>query len=393
MSLTELGIKQAKPQEKEYMLHDDRGLYLLVKPAGGKYWRLRYWQNSKETKMSLGVYPTVTLKEAREKRNELRKGISNGIDPKEAQRTTQNQPQELFEEITNEWFFKKVKSVRAESHYSKVWSRVERFVLPVFGKRSIRDITASEILMLLRRLEDRGIIDTAHRVMNYCSQIFRYAVATGRAERDPTADLRGALQPLKSKHRAAITDPVKIQQLLRAMDAFDGTYIVKCGLWFSAYTFVRPGEVRHAEWKEFDLEGAEWKIPSEKIKMKRPHIVPLAKQVIELLKSLKLMTGHGPYVFPSLRSSKGTQPMSENTILYALRRMGFSEDEMCAHGFRGMASTRLNEQGWHPDCIERQLAHVEGNSVRAAYNYAEYLPERRKMMQTWADYLDSLKAQ
>ncbi|MCL2009681.1 MAG: site-specific integrase [Synergistaceae bacterium] len=247
--------------------------------------------------------------------------------------------------------------------------------------------------MLLRRLEDRGIIDTAHRVMNYCSQIFRYAVATGRAERDPTADLRGALQPLKSKHRAAITEPAKIQQLLRAMDAFDGTYIVKCGLWFSAYTFVRPGEIRQAEWKEFNLEDAEWKISEKKMKMRRPHIVPLAKQVIELLESLKPLTGHGTYVFPSLRSSKGTQPMSENTILYALRRMGFSDDEMCAHGFRGMASTRLNEQGWHPDVIERQLAHVERNSVRAAYNHAEYLPERRKMMQTWADYLDSLKAQ
>jgi integrase len=393
MALTELGIKQAKPQEKEYMLHDDRGLYLLVKPAGGKYWRLRYWQNKIETKMSLGVYPTVSLKEARDKRDELRKGISNGIDPKKTAQDAVTQSQEIFNIVAEEWFIKKIKNVSSENYASTVLSRLERYVLPVFGQRSVREITAPEILVIIRQLEDRGVINIAHCIMGYCGQIFRYAVATNRAERDPTADLRGALQPLKSKHRAAITDPAEIKQLLRAMDTFVGTYVVKCGLWFSAYTFVRPGEVRHAEWKEFNLEGAEWKISEQKMKMKRPHIVPLSKQVIELLENLKPITGHGPYVFPSLRSSKGTQPMSENTILYALRRMGFSKDEMCAHGFRGMASTRLNEQGWHPDVIERQLAHVEGNSVRAAYNYAEYLPERRKMMQAWADYLDSLKAQ
>jgi len=391
MALTELGIRQAKPQEKEYMLHDDRGLYLLVRPAGGKYWRLRYWKDNKEKKMSLGVYPTVTLKEAREKRDELRKDISNGIDPKEVLQAALASPQELFGEVTDEWFLKKIKNVNSKKHYTTVWSRVERFVLPAFGQKNIRDVTAQEILMLLRRLEDRGILTTAHRVMNYCSQIFRYAVATGRTERDPTADLRGALQPLKIKHRASMTDSTAIVQLLRAMEVFDGTYVVKCGLWFSTYTFARPGEIRHAEWKEINFEGAEWKIPAEKMKMRRPHIVPLAKQVVELLENLKPLTGHGIYVFPSLRSSKGTQPMSENTILYALRRMGFSRDEMTAHGFRSMASTLLNEQGWHPDVIERQLAHVEGNSVRAAYNYAEYLPERRKMMQAWADYLNSLK--
>jgi integrase len=393
MALTELGIKQAKPREKDYMLHDDKGLCLLVKPNGGKYWRLRYWQEKKESRISLGVYPTITLKEAREKRDELRRGIANGIDPKKAAQETVMQSQEIFNVVAEEWFIKKIKSINSENYASTVWSRLERYVLPVFGQRRISEITAPEVLVILRQLEERKIFNIAHCIMGYCGQIFRYAVATSRAERDPTADLRGALQPLKPKHRAAITDPVKIQQLLRAMDAFDGTYVVKCGLWFSAYTFVRPGEVRHAEWKELNLESAEWKIPGEKMKMSRPHIVPLAKQVIELLESLKPLTGHGPYVFPSLRSSKGTQPMSENTILYALRRMGFSKDEMCAHGFRSMASTRLNEQGWHPDCIERQLAHVEGNSVRAAYNYAEYLPERRKMMQTWADYLDSLKAQ
>jgi integrase len=373
------------------MLHDDRGLYLLVRPAGGKYWRLRYWRNGKEKKLSLGVYPTVTLKEAREKRDGLRRDIAHGIDPKENAQAALLRSQEILGAVAGEWFLKKIKSIRSESYCSTVWSRVERFVLPVFGRRNIRGITAPEILTVLRRLEDRGIVNTAHCVMNYCSQIFRYAVATGRAERDPTADLRGALQPLKAKHRASVTDPAKIAQLLRAMDAFGGTYVVKCGLWFSALTFARPGEVRRAEWKEINPESAEWKIPAEKMKMGRPHIVPLARQALEILESLKPLTGHGDYVFPCLRSPKGTRPMSENTILHALRRMGFGKDEMTAHGFRSMASTLLNEQGWPPDVIERQLAHAEGNAVRAAYNYAEYLPERRKMMQAWADWLDSLK--
>jgi len=393
MALTELAIKQAKPQEKEYMLHDDRGLYLLIRPAGGKYWRLRYWQSGKETKMSLGVYPTVTLKEAREKRDGHRKDISNGIDPKETVKQAATQAEQTLENVAKEWFEKRQKNVHTEDHCRHLWSRVERFILPALGSLQIKEITAPAILSMLRAIESSGTVYTAHKIMEHCSQIFRYAVATGVAERDPTGDLRGALQVQKTKHRASITEPSKIIQLLRAMDAFDGTYVVKCGLWFSAYTFVRPGEVRFAEWKEFNLEGAEWKIPEEKMKMRRPHIVPLAKQVTELLVSLKPLTGHGTYVFPNLRSSKGTQPMSENTILYALRRMGFSKDEMTAHGFRSMASTLLNEQGWHPDFIERQLAHVEGNSVRAAYNYAEYLPERRKMMQAWADYLDSLKTQ
>ncbi len=390
MALTEMGIKAARPKDKEYMIGDGHGLWLLVRPDGKKYWRLRYWVGEKERKVSLGVYPIVSLKEAREKRDELARLRGRGMDPSEVLKERKTQTDLTFEAIAREWADKQLKGVTTDKNVRIVLHRLEHFVFPAIGDKEIQDITAPQLLTVFRGIEEQGKVYSAHQTAACCGRIFRYAIATGRAERDPVADLRGALQSYKKKHRAAIVEVGKIQQLLRAMRNFDGTRVVKAAMWFSAYTFARPGEIRKAEWGEIDLESAEWRIPAEKMKMRRPHIVPLAAQVVQLLRELYPTTGRGRYVFPSLRSSTGSQPMSENTVLYALRRMGFGPEEMTAHGFRGMASTRLNEMGWTPDVIERQLAHTEQNSVRAAYNHAEYLEERRRMMQAWADYLDGL---
>ena len=390
MALTELGVKSAKPRDKEYMLGDGRGLWLLVKPDGKKYWRLRYWVGDKERKISLGVYPTVGLKDARAKRDELCKIRDKGDDPAEVLNAKKNEVNLSFEFIAREWIDKQLEGVTTKRHVRSVANRLRDYVFPRIGDKNIKEITAPQILDILRKIEEQEKIYTAHQVSQYCSRVFRYAIATGRAERDPVADLRGALKPCKTKHRAAIINVEEIKQLLLAMKNFIGTEVVKAAVWFSAYTFCRPGEIRQAEWSEINFEACEWRIPAEKMKARRIHIVPLAPQVIQLLKDLQPITGRGRYIFPNLRAKTGNQPMSENAVLYAIRRMGFSNEEMTAHGFRGMASTRLNEMGWPPDVIERQLAHVEGNSVRAAYNHAEYLAERRKMMQAWADYLDEL---
>jgi integrase len=272
-----------------------------------------------------------------------------------------------------------------------VISRLEKFLFPHIGSHPIGGICAYEILIPLRAIEALGMNETAHTVRQIAGQVFRYAVASGYAEHDVTVDIRGALAPVVSRHNPSVTDPREIAGLLAAMRAFEGSPVVRAALWFSAYTFLRPGEVRHIEWGEVNFETAEVRLPAEKMKMRRPHILPLSKQTEGVLTSLRPLTGRGRYVFPSIRvMDAGSVPMSENTINVALRRLGYGKDKMCAHGFRSMASTNLNEQGWPPDVIERQLAHVEGNSVRAAYNYAQYLPERRKMMQAWADWLDGL---
>ena len=390
MALNELKVKSAKPRDKEYMLGDGHGLWLLVKPDGKKYWRLRYWVGDKERKISLGVYPTVGLKDARVKRDELFKIRDRGDDPAEVLNAKKNEQDLTFESIAREWIDKQLKGVMTKKYVRGVTNRLRDHVFPIIGDKNIKEITAPQILDMLRRVEEQEKNYTAHRVSQYCSRVFRYAIATGRAERDPVADLRGALKPCRTKHRAAIINVEQIKQLLLAMKNFIGTEVVKSAVWFSAYTFCRPGEIRMAEWSEINFDACEWRIPAEKMKMRRPHIVPLAAQVVKLLKDLQPITGRGRYIFPNLRAKTGNQPMSANAVLYAIRRMGFSNEEMTAHGFRGMASTRLNEMGWPPDVIERQLAHVEQNSVRAAYNHAEYLSERRKMMQVWADYLDGL---
>jgi len=296
-------------------------------------------------------------------------------------------PENSFEAVAREWHIKFSSKWTAE-HGAKILHRLERDIFPWLGQRPIIEITAPELLIILRRVENRGAIETAHRLCQYCGKIFRYAIATGRADRDISADLRGAIPPVKKRHHASITDPKAIGGLLRALKGYNGHLITRCALQLAPLTFVRAGELRKAEWSEFDFETAEWRIAAHRMKMRAVHIVPLSTQAITILREMQALTGDGKYVFPSLRSLN--RPMSENTVLGALRRLGYAKDEMTGHGFRSMASTLLNEQGWNRDAIERQLSHAERDSIRAAYNYAEYLPERRKMMQHWADYLDSL---
>jgi integrase len=391
MSLTDTAIRNAKPKKKQYKLTDGKGMYVLVKQAG-KYFRLDYRFGGKRKTLALGVYPDVTLKEAREKRDEARKLITNGVDPAQMRKVTKlmhtEQTANNFEAVAREWFAKR-SSNWAESHAKKIIRRFELYLFPWLGSRPITEITPPELLSVLRRIESRGILETTHRVKQTCGQVFRYAIATGKAERDPSVDLRGALAPVKLGRTATITEPKKIGELLRAIDGYEGTAIAKCALRLAPLVFVRPGELRQAEWEEIDLDNTEWRIPAEKMKMKDPHIVPLSKQAVAILNEIHPITGQGRYVFPSVRTN--LRPMSNNTILAALRRMGYAKDEMSGHGFRAMASTILHEQGWPSDIIERQLAHAERNNVKAAYNYAQHLSERRKMMQAWADYLDKLK--
>ncbi len=390
MPLTDTAIRNAKPEEKSYKLTDGRGLYLLVNKSG-KYFRWDYRFAGKRKTLALGVYPEIRLKEAREKHEDLRRLLAQGIDPieykKQAKAQSLSETTNSFETVAREWFLKN-KHVWTEKHAQTIISRLENNIFPWLGGMATSSITAPMLLESLRRIEDRGAIETAHRVKQICGQVFRYAIATGRGERDPSMDLKGALPPTKPKHMATITSPDKIGELMRAIDGYQGNLITRCALKFAPLTFVRPGELRHAEWVEINIDEQVWKIPAEKMKMRSVHIVPLSRQAIVVLKEILPLTGDGKYVFPSLRT--GSRPMSENTVLAALRRMGYAKEEMTGHGFRGMASTVLHEKGWSTDVIERQLAHAEGNSVKAAYNHAQHLPERRKMMQWWADYLMKL---
>ncbi len=390
MSLTDSAIRNAKPGEKQRKMADEKGLYLLITPKGGKWWRLDYRFSGKRKTLSMGTYPDVGLKLARERRDEARKQIQDGIDPGEVRKAHKiaQSGADSFEVIAREWLDKFSPSW-ATSHSHKVIRRLEKDIFPYLGKHPISEINAPELLAVLRRIEDRGAIETAHRAKQNCGQVFRYAVATGRAERDPTGDLKGALPPPKKSRHAAITDPKKVGELLRTIDAYTGSPVVRTALQLSALTFVRPGELRQAEWAEFDLPGTQWVIPAERMKMGKEHIVPLSRQVVMILEELKPLTGSSNYVFPGARSDM--RPLSDNGPRTALRAMGYGNDQMTPHGFRAMASTLLNEQGWRADVIERQLAHVEQNKVRAAYHRSEYLEERRKMMQAWADYLDALK--
>ncbi len=392
MALTDTKIRTTKSQEKDFKLADEKGLYLLITAKGAKYWRLKYRFAGKEKKLALGVYPDISLAEARNKRDEARKMLANGTDPgvfkQITKQTIKSAAENSFEAIAREWFAKHAPNW-AESHSDKIIGRLENDLFPWLGNRPITEITAPELLIILRRVENRGALDTAHREQQYCGRIFRYAIATGRAERNPAADLRGALPPVsKENHYATILEPKAIGALLRAINGYKGHLATKCALQLAPLVFLRPGELRMGEWHEFNFETAEWRIPAERMKMPSPHIVPLSRQAISILLELQPLTGDGKYVFPSIRTA--SRPLSENTVNAALRRLGYTGDEMTGHGFRSMASTLLNEQGWNSDAIERQLAHAERNSVRAAYNHAEYLPERRKMMQHWSDYLDSL---
>ncbi len=394
--LSDLTIKKAKPEAKPYKMTDGAGLYLLVEPKGSKYWRMFYRFAGKQKTLAIGVYPDVSLADARVRCHEARKLLANNVDPsaaKQAQKeATFIQTDNNFEVIAREWFTRHSPNWK-ENHSSKIIARLEKDVFPWIGARPIGELAAPALLAVIRRIESRGALETAHRALATCGQVFRYAVATGRAKRDPTGDLRGALPPVrKDKHFAAITDPKKVGELMRDIDGYQGSYIVKSAFKISPMVFVRPGELRKMEWVELDLDKAEWIIPAEKMKMGVTHIVPLAKQVVAELRELQPLTGHSKYVFHGERDHD--RPMSDNAIRSALRRMGWANDEMTPHGFRAMASTILDNMGFRSEWLERQLAHEEPNKIKAAYKrdtFRMYLPERTTMMQAWADYLDKLK--
>ncbi len=390
MSLSATAVVNAKPGPRQQKLFDAGGLFLLVSPNGKKGWRLKYRFGGREKLLSLGVYPDVGLAKARERRDAARRLLADNIDPSEHRKATRHADAapESFEAVGREWFAK-FSPPWAPTHAEKIIRRLERDVFPWIGARPVREITAPELLTVLRRIEARGRLETAHRAHQNCGQVFRYAVATGRAERDPSGDLRGALAPWKPKHYATITEPKAIAALLRDLDSYSGGFVTACALRLLPLVFVRPGELRRAEWAEIDLDTAEWRIPAEKMKARQPHRVPLSRQAVAILRQLHPLTGRGQWVFPGVRAR--SEPLSENTLNAALRRMGYDKDTMTAHGFRSIASTTLHEQGWPSDIIERQLAHAERNKIKAAYNRAEHLPERRRMMQAWADYLDGLK--
>ena len=392
MPLTDIVVKNAKPKEKPYKLSDAESLYLFVS-ATGKYWRYDYSYLGKRKTLALGVYPTISLAEARDGKNAAKKLLANGIDPSHSKISKRKEAIRnaaiTFEVVAREWHEKNA-TKWSSKNTARTLSLLERNIFPFIGRLPVSDVKPSDLLQAIQRIEKKGNIQTAHRAMMNCGQIFRYAMATDRAHRDITFVLRGSLTPIVETHHASITDPKKIGTLLREMDGYDGLFITKCALRLAPLLFVRPGELRHAEWTEFDFDSAEWKIPASKMKMGSAHIVPLSRQAIKILTELKEHTGHVRYLFPSVRTPD--RPISDNTVNAALRRLGYEKTEMTGHGFRSMASTILHEQGWPHDAIERQLAHAERNKVAAAYNYADYLPKRKEMMQSWADFLDSLKA-
>lgn len=401
--LNDKAIQAAKPEEKQYKIADGDGLALIVKPSGTKLWWFRYRLSGKEKTLALGTYPVITLKAARERTQEAKKLLANGSDPMKVKKDAKAaiveaaiKSEETVEAISREWF-EKFSSQWVDSHGSKILRRLERDLFPWIGKDEIKSVPPATLLAVLRRVEARGALETAHRLHQNCGQIWRYAVATGRAERDITGDLKGALPPAKETHLGAITKPEEIGALLRNIDEYKGSEAVRLALRLAPYVFVRPGELRHAEWTEFpnfDNEDAaeEWVIPAGKMKAKRQHVVPLSRQVIQILAELKEITGDGKYLFPAVNSR--SRCLSDTALLMALRRMGYRKEEMTAHGFRAMASTNLEQLGFDVRLIELQLAHADTNDVRAAYKRDTsrlQIEQRRKMMQHWADYLDSLQ--
>ena len=391
MPLKDVAVRNAKPAAKARKLSDGGGLHVLIQPTGGKLWRLAYRFTGKQKTLALGVYPVVSLEEARRRRDEAKKLLARSIDPSVQRKADKQAGKDSgFRAVAEEVVAKLEREGRAQATLTKKRWLLD-FAYPTFGDRPVAEITARDLLALLRKIEGKGYYETARRLRSTCGMVFRHAIATGRAERDPSIDLRGALTAPQVNHRATIVEPKSIGALLRAIDGFDGQPTTRVALRLAAYVFVRPGELRHAEWNEFDLDSKLWSIPAEKMKMRRPHRVPLARQPLAILRELQEITGSGRWLFPSVRTF--TRPISENTLNAALRRLGYSSEEMCIHGFRSMASSRLNEMGrWNPDAIERQLAHQEANAVRRAYTHAaEFWTERVQMMQAWADYLDGLK--
>lgn len=393
--LTDTAVKAAKPKEdgKPIKLSDGGGLYLFVNEVG-KYWRYNYRHNGKQRTFSIGVYPDINLKTAREKHQGARELLARGIDPSEYKQQAKAEQiaitENTFEAIALEWFSKFSKDW-AESYSIKLMSRFKNDVFPWLGNRPIATIEPPEILKCLKRVEERGALDSAHRIKRNIGQVFRYAVATGRAQRDQTADLKGSLPPTKKTNLAAIIDPLQVGRLMRDIQAYEGHLVTRIALQFSAYLFQRPNEIRSMEWSEIDADKALWSIPANKMKMRQPHLVPLPKQCLDLLEEIRPLTGHRRYVFPSMTDS--TKPMSNNTVRQALRRMEYNKEDMTAHGFRAMARTILEEVlEVNPVYIEQQLAHAVKDANGTAYNRTKHLAKRIAMMQQWADYLDSLKA-
>lgn len=393
MALTDTAIKAAKHGAKPIKLFDERGLFLLLQPSGGKLWRLKYRVLGKEKKLSLGIYPDVSLKEARKRRNEARSLLANGADPasvkREQAKSAKRSAANTFKAIADEFIEKSVKEGRAAVTIKKT-----RWLLSLMeadlGNRPIIEITPADLLETLQKVEAKGHLETARRMRSFAGRVFRYAVATSRATSDPSSLLRGALVAPKVTHHSAILEPKAVGELLRAIDGYQGQPLTCLALKLTPHVFVRPGELRRAEWQEFDLEKAVWTIPAEKMKMRDPHVVPLSLQVLELLEATKAISAGQQYVFSSLYPGK--RPMSENTINASLRRLGYSGKEMTAHGFRSMASTLLNESGkWSADAIERALAHKDGNATRGAYHRGKHWDERVQMAQWWSDHLDSLR--
>lgn len=394
-------VQNAKHGEKPQKLFDGGGLYLLIQPTGGKLWRLKYRFGGKEKLVSLGTYPEVSLKDARERRDKARQDLAQGIDPsakRKAEKTSRaTAASNSFEAVAREWHLTIHTPKVSAAHAARTLVRLEQDIFPWLGALPVPDITPPKLLETMRRIEARGAIETAHRALQACGQVFRYAIATGRAERNPAADIQGALKPVLVQHMPAITDPKRVGELLRSIEAYQGLPVTRAALQLAPLVFVRPGELRQAEWAEFDLDGALWRIPSTRMKrtkaqkaMGLPHLVPLPRQAVEVLRELHPLTGHGRYVFPSLRG--GARPMSDNAVLSALRRMGYPKDEMTGHGFRAMARTMLAERlGIDEAVIEAQLAHSVKDSLGRAYNRTEFVDQRRAMLQTWADHLDKLR--
>jgi integrase len=387
-SLTDKRILAASPGARLVKLPDGEGLYLFIPPSGAKWWRFRYRFAGREQMISFGVYPEVSLAEARRRRAEARRLIADGVNPSEHRKATKTMEADRaansFEAVAREWFAKMAK-VWAPSHSAKIIRRLERDVFPWIGGRPVSELTAPVLLETLRRIEKRGTVETAHRALQNCGQVFRYAVATGRAERDPSGDLRGALAPMKHTHFPAVTEPKEIGVMLRKIEGHSGTFVVQCAIRLAPLLFVRPGELRQAEWSDFDLDAAQWRYLVTKTKT--DHIVPLSKQAVAILRELHPLTGRGRYVFPGARDRE--RPMSDGAIRTAMQRLGIPKEAMSVHGWRATARTALDEVlGFRVDWIEHQLAHSVRDPNGRAYNRTAHLEDRRRMMQAWADWLD-----
>ena len=396
MALTDVATKIAKSHEKPYKMGDAGGLFLLVQPSGGKLWRLKYRVDGREKKLAIGPYPEISLAEARRRRDDARTLIITGKDPsREKQRDkvrSRAQAESTFAALTKEYCAKRKRD--GDKAWAATTATRSEYLLSLLdssiGRVAIVEIKPPDVLAAVRKIEDKGKLESARRTLQLASAVFRYAVATGRLASDPTRDLRGALTAPTVKHYAAITDPKRVGEMLRAIDGYVGLGLTKLALQLAPHVFVRPSELRCAEWGEIDLDGALWTIPAAKMKMRKVHHVPLSRQAVAVLREVKAVTGPAGFVFPGMRSR--ARPMSENTLNAALRRLGYTSEEMTSHGFRALASTLLNESGrWHPDAIERALAHSDKDKVRAAYHRGQHWKERVEMAQWWSDYLDQLR--